>query len=85
MKKLLLTAIILGVTAMSAEARTTFTKPYRCVAGEDKISRYNPLEPMIGTTYFNEVLNPYNHQDDTIEGMNQYIEENDISWTEPEL
>ena len=69
---------------MTAQAQTTFTKPYRCVAGEDKISRYNPFEIMPGITYFNEIFNPFSHEDDTPEGMTTYVDENNISWTVPE-
>lgn len=84
MKKLILTAIILGAITMSAEARTIFTKPYRCIATAEGIAKFDPFAPMPGRTYFPEVGFPLNHEDDTIEGMEDYVDANGIIWTDPE-
>ena len=62
-----------------------FTKPYRCIATADGIAKYDPFEPMPGRTYFPEVAFPLNHEDDTIEGMEDYVDANGIIWTYPEL
>ena len=84
MKTLILTAIILGATAMSTEARTIFTKPYRCIAGEDRIAKLDPFFANIGTTRFSGVFYPLNHEDDSISGMEDYVDEHGIIWTDPE-
>lgn len=64
---------------------TQFTKPYRCIAGTDCIAKFDPFVLMPGITHFPEVTYPLSHEDDTIEGMEVYVNTNGIIWTEPEL
>jgi len=54
------------------------TKKYRCVAGTDKIAKFNPMEPMIGVTEYSPDWYSLSFDADDVEEMRDFVRSNGI-------
>lgn len=62
----------------------TFTKAFRCVANESRITAIDPMAAMTGKTTFSDDFYPHSFETDDSGEMQSYVEEEGVIYNAPE-